>query len=287
MVVLLSLHTAVAPNYWPPKWIKMDDSTLHMTPWSETLKLNLDRQLSMPLLCSCGASFVCSAFTVPAGVLKALSKTTEARPAAEVVIPSRCLVSAWLHISLQRLCVHFKNALYIIIQFKDSHNDNDLQSAALSQVSKICLRHKSGYNAPLPMSQQSNWPERAADHPKWRAKSLVFQAVKNSPQRTRNYEKILILLDIVPRQTNRMKPFSSHCVSLQQEFTYWHGPYCKSLTHRYALIDQSHDGRSQIVCRFTWMLLLEPREILRSHDARVTSTALFVQSCHPVDVMMA
>ena len=31
--------------------------------------------------CSCGASFVCSVFTVPAGVLKALSKTTEARPA--------------------------------------------------------------------------------------------------------------------------------------------------------------------------------------------------------------
>lgn len=102
MVVLLSLHTGVAPNYWPPKWIKINDSTLHMTLWSETLKLNLDRQLSMPLLCSCGASFVCSAFTVPAGVLKALSKTTEARPAArpEVVIPSRCLGSAWLHNSL-------------------------------------------------------------------------------------------------------------------------------------------------------------------------------------------
>lgn len=59
----------------------MNDSTLHMTLWSKTLKLNLDRQLSMPFFCSCGASFVCSAFTVPAGVLKALSKTTEARPA--------------------------------------------------------------------------------------------------------------------------------------------------------------------------------------------------------------
>ena len=34
------------------------------------------------------------------------------------------------------------------------------------------------------------------------------------------------------------------------------------------------------------MLLLEPREILRNHDARATSTALFVQSCYPVDVMI-
>ncbi len=130
------------------------------------------------------------------------------------ILPSRCLVSAWFHICLKRPCLPFQKCI--------NSKMFTMTSKSLSQVcSKNCLRRKSGYNAPLPMSQQSKWPGRAADHPKWRAKSLVLQGVNG---RTRNYEKFVILRGIVPCQTNWMKPSSSRCVSSQQEFPNWQGP---------------------------------------------------------------
>lgn len=147
-------------------------------------------------LCHFSAAVVLPLSVLPSQFLQVSSRPCQKPPRQGLRWAGQRLWSlpdVWVQLGSTCLHLHFKNAfieLYNSKIFKNVHHDNDLQSGALSQVRKICLRHKSGYNAPLPMSQQSNWPERAADHPKWRAKSLVFQAVKNSPQRTRNYEKI-------------------------------------------------------------------------------------------------